>query len=47
MWTESLLFHTLPKPVGQFLESHWLPLMGKRSRACLGRQLAYPCRHAS
>ena len=29
MWTESLLFHTLPRPVGQFLENHWLPLMGE------------------
>lgn len=32
MWTESLLFHTLPKPVGDFLETHWLPLMGECSR---------------
>lgn len=29
MWTESLLFHTLPRPVGDFLENRWLPLMGE------------------
>ena len=29
MWTESLLFHTLPKPVSDFLEYRWLPLMGE------------------
>ncbi len=37
MWTESLLFHTLPRPIGQFLENHWLPLMGEcamHARAC-------------
>lgn len=31
MWTESLLFHTLPRPVGDFLENQWLPLMGERA----------------
>ncbi|CAL5221947.1 g4224 [Coccomyxa viridis] len=41
MWTESLLFHTLPRPVGDFLENHWLPLMGK-AVAGLGHAL-YQC----
>ena len=31
MWTESLLFHTLPKPIGNFLENYSMPLIGERS----------------
>lgn len=29
MWMESLLFHTLPKPVGRFLEDYTMPLIGE------------------
>ncbi len=28
VWLESLLFHTLPAPVGAFLEQHAKPLIG-------------------
>ena len=30
MWMESLLFHTLPKPVGTFLEDYSMPLIGEQ-----------------
>lgn len=29
MWTESLLFHTLPQPVGRFLENYAMPFAGE------------------
>lgn len=29
MWMESLLFHTLPAPVGQFLHNYTMPYIGK------------------
>lgn len=31
MWTESLLFHTLPEPIGKFLENYSMPLIGEHS----------------
>ncbi len=29
MWMESLLFHTLPAPVGQFLHNYTMPYIGE------------------
>lgn len=28
MWLESLLFHTLPAPIGAFMERHAMPFIG-------------------
>lgn len=32
MWMESLLFHTLPAPVGQFLHNYTMPFIGQLPR---------------
>ena len=40
MWMESLLFHTLPAPVGDFLEHHAKPVIG----VLLELRLAGACR---
>ena len=48
MWSESLLFHTLPQPVSQFLENQWLPLMGECAACALNlcSYLIDKCMHA-
>ena len=45
MWLESLLFHTLPAPVGAFLEQHAKPVIG--ALPLLRAWLTYIGRHSN
>ena len=40
MWMESLLFHTLPSAVGNFLHNYTMPAVGM-SRCCFWTALMY------
>ena len=48
MWLESLLFHTLPAPVGAFMERHTMPFIGAQAlHPRKGRVLVKPVTRAA